>query len=61
MVMLYNPVFRYINVGSYNIDVAGSVHVTILTILCVPYLNTGVKSDKTDALYTRTHLSTKPT
>ena len=34
MVVLYNPVIRYINVGSYNVDVARSVHVTILTILC---------------------------
>jgi len=55
MIMLYNPVVRYINVGSYNVDVAGSVHVTILTILCGPLLNTGVKSDKTDALYTCVH------
>ena len=56
MVMLYNPVIRYINVGGYNVDVAGSVLVTILTILCGPHLNTGVKSDKTDALYTRAYL-----
>jgi len=34
MVMLYSPVIRYINVGSYNVDVARSVHVMILTILC---------------------------
>jgi len=56
MVMLYSPVIRYVNVGSYKVDVAGLVHITILTVLCGPHLNTNVKSDKADAPYIRAHL-----